>query len=56
MKYAHPEVERKRAMFAVSTEKDLIVETYNHHDLMTICNMNGDLKYNIYGPYWDNRM
>lgn len=53
--YSHPEIERKRASFAVSKEKDLIVEAYNHHDLLTICDFSGNLKYNVYGPHWDNR-
>lgn len=56
LEYAHPEVERKRATFIASREKDLIVECYSHHDLMTICDFQGHLKYNIYGSRWDNRM
>lgn len=56
LEYAHPEVERKRATFIASREKDLIIECYSHHDLMTICDFQGRLKYNIYGSRWDNRM
>ena len=55
MKYEHPQIEKKRMLFAVSVEHGIYVECYNYHDLMTICNLNGDLKYNIYGPNWDNR-
>lgn len=52
---SHPNVERKRFLFAVSLEDDLIVECYLHHDLMTISNLQGDTQYNIYGPKWDSR-
>lgn len=55
MKYTHPEIENKRVYFAVSVEKNLYVECYEHHDLMTICSLDGDLKYNIYGKKWDNK-
>ena len=34
-------------------EHGIYVECYAPHDLMTICSLNGDLKYNIYGPNWD---
>jgi len=55
MKYTHPEIEKKRIHFAVSTEHDLYVECYNHHDLMTIGSLsNEELKYNIYGKKWNN--
>ncbi|MDR1169851.1 MAG: 6-bladed beta-propeller [Prevotellaceae bacterium] len=55
MPYNHPDIERKRVCLAVSAEHDIYVEGYHHHDLMTICNLNGDLKYNIYGGKWDDR-
>lgn len=53
MKYTHPDIERKRATFAISPENNIYVECYRHHDLMTICSLDGDLKCNIYGPRWD---
>lgn len=56
MPYEQPEIIRRRIDFAVSPETDRYVETYNHHDLMTICDLNGQLKYNIYGPKWDAAM
>ena len=55
IKYVHPEVEVTRVLFAASKEKNLIVESYLYHDLITICDFDGNLKYNIYGPHWDNR-
>ena len=53
-KYDHPEIERKRVRFAVSMEHGIFVECYWHHDLMTICDLDGNLKYYIYGRKWDN--
>lgn len=55
MKYTHPEIEKKRITFAVSTDNGIYVECYCHHDLMSICTLDGNLKYNIYGEKWDNR-
>lgn len=54
--YLHPEIQRKRVMLAVSAADDLIVECYLYHDLITIYNLQGNLKYNIYGECWDNRV
>ncbi|MDR1116262.1 MAG: 6-bladed beta-propeller [Tannerella sp.] len=56
MPYNHPDIERKRVCFAASAEHDLFVECYHYHDLMTVCSLNGDLKHNIYGGKWDDRM
>lgn len=53
MPYEQPDIERRRIAFAASVQNDSYVEIYHHHDLMTICRLNGDLKYNIYGPKWD---
>lgn len=49
----HPDVKKKRISFGISMEHGIYVESYALHDLMTICNLDGDLKYNIYGPNWD---
>lgn len=54
MKYNHPEIDKKRINFASSMEKGVYVEVYDYHDLITICGIDGDLKYNIYGPNWDS--
>ena len=56
MSYTHPEIKRKRVMFNASREKNVIVEAYSHHDLITICDFQGNLRCNIYGPKWDNTM
>lgn len=57
MKYEHPEIEKKRVCVTASVENGIYVECYYFHDLMTICNLNGDgsLKYNIYGKNWSNQ-
>lgn len=36
-------------------ENGIYVECYSHHDLMSICTLNGELKCNIYGDRWDSR-
>lgn len=55
MKYTQPDIERKRVYFDVSICNNLYAECYCYHDLITICDLNGNLKYNIYGPQWDTR-
>lgn len=52
MGYSHPDVERKRMMCTASFEHGIYVECYQNRDLMTICTLDGNLKYNIYGPDW----
>ena len=54
MKYEHPEIKKKRINFTVSMENNIYIEYYYHHDLMSIYNLNGDLKHNIYGPNWNS--
>jgi hypothetical protein len=55
MKYKHPDIEKKRIRFAVSMKDSIYVECYSNCDLMTICNLNGDLMYNIYGTNWSRQ-
>ena len=42
--------------FAGSEEDSIYVMCSRFHDLMTICNLDGTLKCNIYGPNWDEDM
>jgi hypothetical protein len=56
MEYEHPEIIRKRISVAASPEHNMYVEVYRHHDLFTICSLDGELKYNVYGRKWNNRM
>jgi hypothetical protein len=55
MKYTHPKIERKRINIASSQKYNIYVEGYNYHDLLTICSLDGHLKYNIYGSKWDSK-
>lgn len=53
MPYVHPLIKNKQIAFDVSPELDLYVECYQGQNLMTICSLDGTLKYNIYrGKYW----
>ncbi len=51
--YDQPEVKRKRVSVSVSSADSLYVEAYSYHDLLTLHDLSGNLKYNIYGPEWD---
>jgi hypothetical protein len=55
--YNHPETinkGRKRTFFSfdLSLENNLFVKCYSKMDLITICDLNGDLAYNVFGPDW----
>ena len=52
MKYENKKIEKKRINFALSKEYSIYAECYNNYDLITICDINGNLRYNIYGPNW----
>ncbi len=54
MKYTHPEIKRRRTTFAFSKKHNIYVECYNHHDLMTIADIDGNLICNVYGVRWKN--
>jgi hypothetical protein len=56
MKYTHPDIKNKRILFNASLEYGLYAECYLYHDLMTICDLDGNLKYNIYGPNWTSEI
>jgi len=53
MKYEHPDIFKKRICFDASIKEGIYVECYLYLNLMTICSLNGELKYNIYGSNWD---
>ena len=54
--YEHPEAVGKKSNseFNLSIENNFYVNCYYYCDLMTICDLEGNLKYNIYGPGWLN--
>lgn len=53
MQNLHPEIERMRVSIEISKEYGIYVECYQHHDLICIRTLDGDLKYNVYGRYWN---
>ena len=55
MKYKNPRIEKKRFSFAASMEHGIYVECYSNYDLMTICSLDGELKWNVYGRKWTSR-
>ncbi|MCU0344998.1 MAG: TolB-like 6-bladed beta-propeller domain-containing protein [Ignavibacterium sp.] len=50
--YEHPEAigKKSNSLFALSLKNDFYVNCYYECDLITICDLAGNLKYNIYGP------
>ena len=54
MQYENPKVKGKRVSFAVSMEHGIYAECYSNCDLITICNLDGELMCNIYGRNWDS--
>ncbi len=51
--YTHPKAigrYKSNSYFALSYENNMYVNCYSKCDLMTICDINGNLKHNIYGP------
>ena len=55
--YVHPEAvgeEVAHARFAVCVDNGVYVKSYIRLDLITICDLEGNLKYNVYGPGWSN--
>lgn len=55
--YHHPLSEsndRKKTYFRFKIDRkaNIYIKCYSYSDLITICNLNGTLKYNIYGPNW----
>lgn len=55
MKYAHPKVDKKRISLAVTMDNKTLVECYHNYDLITIMDLDGNLRYNIYGSNWNSR-
>lgn len=51
--YDNPLAKKKRFAFCASEELGIYVSCYSRYDLMTVCNLDGSLKYNVYGPNWN---
>ncbi len=54
--YENPKVEGRwtNSVFTLSVENGIYVNCYLNKDLITICDLNGNLKYNVYGPGWND--
>lgn len=53
--YRYPNLEKYRYSVAMSSEQDIIVEANSMYDLITILDLDGNLKHNIHGPNWEAR-
>lgn len=51
--YENPKIEKRRFSYDASEEAGIYVKCYSRYDLVTICNLDGSLRCNIYGPEWD---
>lgn len=55
--YEHPKAQGRwlsNSDFKLSKKNNIYAISYNQVDLLTICNLDGTLKRNIYGPGWDS--
>jgi hypothetical protein len=52
--YESPEAigKKSNSLFAISVENNFYVNCYTRIDLMTICDLKGNLLFNVYGPGW----
>ena len=52
--YENPEAigKKSNSLFAMLVENSFYVNCYYLCDLITICDLEGNLKYNVYGPGW----
>ncbi|BAR50882.1 hypothetical protein TFKS16_0576 [Tannerella forsythia KS16] len=55
MNYSHPKVEKRRITLDVSIEDNLYAEAFHNRDLITVLDLDGNLKFNIYGNNWRSR-
>ncbi len=57
--YENPEIKistlSTHAAFTLSPYKDKYIQAYRYLDLMTICDINGNLICNVYGPQWGKK-
>jgi hypothetical protein len=52
--YEYPEMtgQKTNSFFAMSVKDNFYVNWYSRADLMTICDLEGKLRYNVFGPGW----
>ncbi|MDD3743732.1 MAG: hypothetical protein PHX54_08930 [Lentimicrobiaceae bacterium] len=55
--YENPECSGKKtiATFSLSVENNFYVNCYDECDLLTICDLDGNVKHNVYGPGWNDK-
>jgi len=55
--YENPECSGKKtiATFSLSVENSFYVNCYDECDLITICDLDGNVKHNVYGPGWNDK-
>jgi hypothetical protein len=46
---------QKIASFSLSVENSFYVNCYDECDLLTICDLDGNVKHNVYGPGWNDK-
>jgi hypothetical protein len=51
--HEHPQIGIKRSGFTASLEYGIYIECYWHNDLMAIYDLDGGIKYYVYGRKWD---
>lgn len=56
MEYEHPDINKSRVSLAVSQEHKVYATCQHLYDLITLCDYNGNLKLNIYGPQWEKKI
>lgn len=57
LSHPHPEIPAKNltTFFALSEEHNMYVEAYQRNDLLTIHDLDGNLRHNVYGPAWGSK-
>lgn len=58
--YQHPKIKEfggknTHSFFAISKNKNRYIQSFYYQDMMTICDVNGELVCNVYGSKWDGR-
>ena len=56
MKYKHPKVEKSRISLTVSNKHRLYAISQHLYDLISVYDLDGNLKCNIYGPQWEEKI
>lgn len=52
LKYYHPAIAKRRIFYEASQKHDMIAVGYRFYDLVSIYDLEGNFRFNIYGPMW----